>query len=99
MLCTDWRAYLTKLIRSFDSCAGPQGTVGGSSFDPPIGMPVGASHETDLVTVLFRSLCQRMKNMSKNHVMINFEIAAMYLAMVLKVNVFVVKYPYKLDNN
>jgi hypothetical protein len=86
-------------MRSFDSFAGPQGTAGGSSLVPLIVVPVGTRDETDLVTVLFRSLCQRMKNMSKNHAMINFEIAAMYLAMVLKVNIFAVKYPCKLDNN
>lgn len=87
---TDWPAFLVKLLRSFDGLRGPDLhiTNGESETVPTDGRSQGATTEPDTVMFFFRSLCDRMMKMGKNHVNVNFDLAAMHLAMVLQVSIF-----------
>lgn len=59
-----------------------------SGIVPLDGWSQGDTMEPDTVMFFFHSLCDCMMKMGKNHVIINFDLAAMYLTMILQVSMF-----------
>ncbi|KAF8219228.1 hypothetical protein L208DRAFT_1383069 [Tricholoma matsutake] len=87
LFCTDWPAFLSKLLHSFDCLpdADMHITDSESGIVPLDGQSQGDTTEPDTVMFFFHSLCDCMMKMGKNHVIINFDLAAMYLTMILQV--------------
>lgn len=83
MLRQDWPAYLSRLLKAFDkrpSYSAPIQSVGHVEANP------GTSGNDDAVIFkYFASVTERMKNLTKNYVQVNFELAAIHLAIMLKV--------------
>jgi hypothetical protein len=81
MLRQDWPAYLGRLLRAFEKFPSDSALI--QSVGRVETSPFG--NDDTVILKYFTSVSKRMDNLTKNYVQINFELAAIHLAIMLKV--------------